>query len=134
MSIIINQLKPPINQPQSLWSQSMEVQLMEFSREVSLFSKQLLNLNFVTVTADYSVIDKNLILADGTSTAITLSMRPSSLIKGIVYVVKKIDATGNVITIDPNGSETIDGAATATLTSQYDVIRFVSDGNNLFVI
>ncbi len=38
------------------------------------------------------------------------------------------------ITIDPAGSQTIDGASTKTLPTQYDVVELVSDGSNWFVI
>lgn len=39
----------------------------------------------------------------------------------------------NSITIDANGSETIDGSATATITTQYASITVVSDGSNWFI-
>jgi hypothetical protein len=43
--------------------------------------------------------------------------------------VKKVTGSNNII-IDPNGSETIDGSATLTITSDA-VVEIVSDGSNL---
>jgi hypothetical protein len=38
---------------------------------------------------------------------------------GRKFQVKKLDATAAVVVLDGNGSETIDGAATKTLSAQY---------------
>ena len=38
------------------------------------------------------------------------------------------------LTIDPNGAQTIDGAATAVLVSQYEAITLISDNANWQVI
>ena len=48
--------------------------------------------------------------------------------------VKKIDSSVNAVTIDPNSSETIDGAATVALAGQYDAITAVSDGTNWIIV
>lgn len=53
---------------------------------------------------------------------------------GLVYVVKKVDSSGNTVTIDGNGSETIDGATTKVLSAQYDTVSIVCDGSNWLVI
>jgi hypothetical protein len=50
-----------------------------------------------------------------------------------VYHIKKMGSTALVI-IDGNGTETIDGALTATLTTQYESIMLVSDGIEWHVI
>jgi hypothetical protein len=41
--------------------------------------------------------------------------------------VKKLGNTANVI-VDGNSSETIDGATTKTITSQYGTLNLLSDG------
>jgi len=47
-------------------------------------------------------------------------------------VIKNV-GTGT-ITVDGNGSQTIDGATTKALSSQYDVVEIVSDGANWHII
>ncbi len=48
--------------------------------------------------------------------------------------IKKIDSTGNTVTIDAQGSATIDGQLTQTLTSQYDNITIQWDGTNWHIL
>jgi hypothetical protein len=51
-----------------------------------------------------------------------------------MYHIKKIDSgAGNVI-IDGNASETIDGATTYTLTTQYESVTIVSDGATWWIV
>lgn len=45
---------------------------------------------------------------------------------GYEYVIKKVDASGNPVTVDGNGVN-IDGGATFPLAAQYDFIRVKRD-------
>ena len=49
---------------------------------------------------------------------------------GKQYTIKKVDSGVGQVVIDPNGAQTIDGAATYTLVNQYDAITIQSDGSN----
>lgn len=49
------------------------------------------------------------------------------------YYIKKLGTTANV-TIDANGSETIDDGLTAILTVQYEALTIVSDGANWWIL
>jgi len=50
--------------------------------------------------------------------------------RGVVFVLKKIDAgTGDVV-ITQNDADTIDGAATVSIATQYESVRLMSDGTN----
>lgn len=71
-----------------------------------------------------------LISADATGGAITVALTSAATYKGKKYTIKKSDGSGNAITIDPAGAETIDGSATVSLSSQYDAITIQSDGTN----
>jgi hypothetical protein len=51
---------------------------------------------------------------------------------GFKYQVKNRSA--NAITIDPNGSETIDGSATFDLSTQEASVTLITDGSNWFII
>lgn len=61
----------------------------------------------------------SMVLCDATSAAFTVNLPAAAGVPGRVYTIKKIDSTGNAITIDGNASETIDGATTASLTTQW---------------
>lgn len=54
--------------------------------------------------------------------------------KGHMYYIKKTDSSGNTVTIDGSGAETIDGALTKVLATQYDAIVVQSDGSNWHII
>lgn len=73
------------------------------------------------------------ILADATAAAITLTL-PSALGNNAAYAIKKIDSSSNFVTIDPDSTETIDGASTIVLKDQYNYVQIVSDGTNWVVI
>jgi hypothetical protein len=63
--------------------------------------------------------------SNGGSITINLSLTSNN---SDCYVIKKIDSSANVVTIEPNGSETIDGSSTATISVQYTSLTLVSDG------
>jgi hypothetical protein len=85
----------------------------------------------ITAASDTLVNTDHTNLCDCTSNAITINLPAASA--GQQFVIKKIDASANAVTIDGNASETIDGALTATLTTQYESITLVSDGSNWFI-
>ena len=53
---------------------------------------------------------------------------------GRVYLVKKIDADADTVTLDGNGAELIDGAATAVITVQWESIEFQSNGTSWYIL
>lgn len=74
------------------------------------------------------------ILLNATGGAFTANLITASNLTGRRYILKKIDASANAITVDPNGAQTIDGAATFSLTTQYQTVRIQSDGSNWHII
>lgn len=83
--------------------------------------------NYTATASDYTIVCNN-------TGAITISLPAASGCSGRVYVIKKISAVSNNVIIDPNGAETIDGAATKTLTVQYESAMIQSDGTSWFVL
>jgi len=88
--------------------------------------------------ATYDVLTSDLLLhvTYTTTGAVTsLTLPTAQVVQGRELIVK--DAGGNAgtnnITVDTEGSETIDGAATAVINGNYDAARFYSDGTNWFV-
>ena len=67
---------------------------------------------------------------DATGGVRTITLPTAVGIRGKIYVVKKIDSSTNVVTVDGDGSETIDGATTALLSAQYSALMIQSDGTN----
>lgn len=90
---------------------------------------QGLNLGIRTVTTSASVsIRDATVLADATAGAVTITLPAVADASGMVVSVKKIDASGNSVTIDGAGAETIDGAGTKVLAAQYNVSTVHCDG------
>ncbi len=82
-----------------------------------------------TLTANDDVV---LFSTGGTTRTATLPA--ASTVTGKIYHIKKIDAGVGLVTIDGNGSETIDGDVTPDITAQYESFMIVSDGSNWHVI
>ena len=67
------------------------------------------------------------------STAINVNLVAAATCgSGFKYQIKNVST--NTITIDPNTTETIDGAATFALSTQYASVTLVTDGSNWFII
>lgn len=87
------------------------------------------------VTADYTAtINDAFIPVDCTSGAVTVTLKPAAEAEGKRLTVKKIDSTSNALTVDGDGSETIDGSTTAVITCQYDSICLMSTGTSWFIV
>lgn len=78
---------------------------------------------YTTTASDHTIN------CDTTSAGFTVSLLTAVGNTGLRQTIKKIVAA-NTLTIDPNGSQTIDGATTVALTAQYDSITVQSDGAN----
>ena len=71
---------------------------------------------------------------DATSGPITVNLPAASGNAGKTIQVKKTDSSTNAITIDGNGSETINGAATKTISAQHTVLTLLCDGSNWHIV
>lgn len=100
---------------------------------------QLLNLN---VTDEFRIKGVNpfedvdihdIILADTSSSPVTITILTSQILKGTLFIIK--DGSGNAstnnVTVATEGSETIDGASTVDIIVDYGVIRLFVNGTNL---
>ena len=71
-----------------------------------------------------------------TGAVTSLTLPTDQVINSRMLIIK--DAAGNAgtnnITIDTEGSETIDGVATAVINGDYDFIKLYCDGSNWFII
>lgn len=72
----------------------------------------------------------NVIVCNSTTAAFTVTLPTAVGALGRTYTVKKTDSSANAVTVDPNGAQTVDGAATYTLAKQWQSVTVVSDGAN----
>jgi hypothetical protein len=85
------------------------------------------------VTADVSVAtDVDLLNCDCTSGAITVTLPRA--IKGHTISIRKTDSSANTLTIDGFSIDTINGASTNVLSTQYDSLTLVFDGTSEWAI
>ena len=86
--------------------------------------------NIVTKTGAYTLTsDDVVVLANGT---FTLTLPTAVGISGKMYDIKNI-GTGTV-TVDGDGTETIDDGLTAVMSVRYEAITIISDGSNWNII
>jgi len=124
--------KPAVNDPtdEDLWG-------TELNNNFDIIDAALLALKAWTVlnkTADYTVTTSNrktLITCDATSANIEITLLSAATAgSGFNLIVKKTDASTHTVTITPDGSETIDGKTSQTITLQNEARVLVSDGTN----
>lgn len=87
-------------------------------------------------TANYTAQSTDtIILCDASSGSFTISLPTASGITGKEYIIQRTDNTlANSVTIDPNSTETIDGATTRKAMTQGETWQIISDGTNWTVI
>ncbi len=68
-----------------------------------------------------------------TSAVVTITL-PAAGSNGRVVVIKKQNSNANNVTIDADGSDTIDGSATYTLNNAFESVMLQLNGNNWAVI
>lgn len=88
-----------------------------------------------TKTIDYTVTGTDVvILADATSTNVTITLPLASSFAGYRFFVKRIDGSANTCQIVRSGSDTIDGDTSITLAVQYLSMTLVSNGSAWYII
>ena len=82
-----------------------------------------------TLTTSHSFV-----LASAGAGVFTVSLTSAAVMgNGWVFNVKKTDSSGNAVTVDPDGSETIDGDATIAIANENESYTLVSDGVNWYI-
>lgn len=97
------------------------------------FSSIRLNTRAVTANTTATSNDST-IRGNATAGAITVALPAAASVLGLLLIVKKTDASANVVTVDPAGSETVDGALTVGLSSQYQSVEIQSNGTSWDVL
>lgn len=91
--------------------------------------------NIVIKTGAYTLTaTDSTVLCNATTAAFTVTLPTAVGIAGRRYAIKKTDSSANVVTVGTTSSQTIDGATTKALSTQYASIDIVSDGANWNII
>lgn len=86
------------------------------------------------LAADKILPSDRMILANATAGPFTIALPPAAESQGREIIIKKVDFTGNVVTIDPSGAEVIDWAGTATLSATNEKKAIVCDGTRWWIV
>lgn len=76
-------------------------------------------------------LDHNIHQCNATTAAFTFTLAAAEKWKGSFILVYKSDTSTNAVTVDGNGSETVNGGTTYSLRKQYDYVLLFSDGTNI---
>jgi len=87
-----------------------------------------------TITSNHTAGHEASIIANATSGNITITLPACAGCLDREYHVLKKDSSSNTVTIDGAGSETINGATTHVLSSQYDSVTIKCDGTEWFIL
>jgi len=90
--------------------------------------------NIVNKTTTYTAVTTDDIITVTTGSAWTLTLYAASGNAGRVLRIKKTSSDLNALTIDGNASETIDGATTTSINTQYEEVTIVCDGSNWHIL
>jgi len=93
--------------------------------------------SLTTKTAAYTtVLADDVVLSDTTSTAFTITLGTAAVSAGKQQTIKDSggNANTNNITIETEASETIDGASSSSIATNYGSLTVISDGTHWFII
>ena len=83
-------------------------------------------------SSDYSMSSSDfVILAKASSKSITITLPPASN-TGQMINIKKVDSTANKVSVQRQGTDTIEGATSKSLPSQYDGLTLVAGGDGVW--
>ena len=93
------------------------------------------NIRAVSAT-DSVVTTDHTIVANAASGAITLSLPAltGGTYEGRTFIIKKSDSSANFVTVDPNGSDTIDGASSYDINVQNESIVIQAMGTAWYIL
>jgi hypothetical protein len=75
-----------------------------------------------------------IVRCDPSGGGFTVNLPDATNLAGEIIIIKNVTSSTNTITVDGDAAQTIDGAATATITTAFGVMRLISDAANWMVI
>ena len=86
-------------------------------------------------TTSYSITTSEVVIyVDTTNGNIKVTLPAVANLAGKFYYIKKVDSSNNAVTVDGNGSETIDGEEELVINRQYAYILIHCDGSEWFIL
>lgn len=109
---------------------SMEVSNIDIT---SVISETVQTINS---TSTLNIDDGTIILADASSSDITITLPASSGNSGKILKFKRKDGGSNIVYLQPTTGESIDGVTnqSITLESPYSAVSLISDGIGFYII
>lgn len=97
---------------------------------------QAFGLAYRASTSTFITLNTNDVTFNGDATAgnVTVNLPTAVGCKGRIYEIRKSDNSSNTITVDANGTETMNGVQTFPLTKQDDVLGIKSDNANWMIL
>lgn len=78
-----------------------------------------------------TVVDTdNVIVADGTSGTAIVNLPPAGDVSGRAFTVKRADSTSNIVQVNADGAELIDGSPSFNIDTESQSVTVLSDGSN----
>lgn len=91
--------------------------------------------NGVAVSAAHDVVSgEDVLVCDATSAAFDVNLPPAGQFAGLTFNVVKVDASANAVTVQADGAETISGAASHALASQWEAVTLFAYGGNWIIL
>lgn len=90
--------------------------------------------NTFSAGATTATTSNYIIQGNATSGTVTVNLPAANTVPGQTYIIKKIDGSANTVVITPNGADTVDGAASLTVSVQYKGYTIQASGNAWLVI
>jgi len=96
---------------------------------------ELLGITITSVSSPYIVpVMIDTVLCDASGGAITVNLPSAVTDTWRLLLIKKVDSSANVVTVDGNAAETIDGELTQLLKRQWASLQLQSDGLNWLIV
>lgn len=131
-----NLAKPLVNSPvdEDLWGNELNDDLDIIDQQ--MYIGQRFVTRAVVATGAVTTADNHqLLLCDATAGAITLTLPlAATAADGFTVAIKKSDVSANAVTVDGNGTETIDGGLNFILSSQYEYVVLVCNGTSWSIV
>lgn len=93
-----------------------------------------ITVNFTAVSTNTTLSTHHVVTVDASSAGVTITLPTAVGVAGRTYIVKKIDATANAMSVVTTSSQTIDGTASRVTTVQYTAYTLVSNGSNWIIV
>lgn len=81
----------------------------------------------IAVAGTHTITIGTFFKCDATGGAFAITLPPANINESRILIIKKSDVSANAVTVTRAGSDTIDGATTFALGSQYKFVTLIND-------